>query len=136
MTNPSITWLAVTWPFCSRSASIVTRKSHEKEFIWDAFCCLQDWLTFEAKDFVVFEMQSSVLVLLCLVSASLAWTPRFFRGRPRGGFLPPPLRKPHMLGKPVSPDLWYTQTLNHFDLADNRTFQQVSRTTATTKNVL
>ncbi|KAL8619522.1 hypothetical protein ACOMHN_011873 [Nucella lapillus] len=50
--------------------------------------------------------------------------PGFFWEDLEKGLLPPPARHESMVGKPLSPDLWFNQTLNHFDSADTRTFQQ------------
>lgn len=69
-------------------------------------------------------MHLKIYVVVCLVCVIHGWTPRFFRGRPKGGMLPPPHRPAHMLGRPLSADLWFNQTLDHFNDADTRTFQQ------------
>lgn len=69
-------------------------------------------------------MYLRIIAMAYLLSLTQAWTPRFFRGRPKGGMLPPPPRPVHMLGKPLSADLWFNQTLDHFNDADTRTFQQ------------
>ena len=74
----------------------------------------------------MWKMRTLLLVLACTVCLTKAWTPRFFRGRPKGGLVPPPPRHESMLGKPVSPDLWLNQTLDHFNDADTRTFRQVN----------
>ena len=71
-------------------------------------------------------MRTLLLVFACTVCLTKAWTPSFFRGRPKGGLVPPPPRHESMLGKPVSPDLWLNQTLDHFNDADTRTFRQVN----------
>ncbi|XP_076453998.1 putative serine protease K12H4.7 [Babylonia areolata] len=72
----------------------------------------------------VLGINEVVIFLVCMLSTSDAWTPRFFRGRPRGGLVPPPPRSEDNQGTPLSPDLWFNQTLNHFDSADSRSFQQ------------
>lgn len=73
-----------------------------------------------------FKMHQNVLVIgLLSLTVTEAWIPRFFHGRHLGGFVPPPPRRPEMQGKPFADEMWFEQTLDHFNDADTRTFMQV-----------
>ncbi|KAH9489193.1 hypothetical protein Btru_044461 [Bulinus truncatus] len=68
-----------------------------------------------------------ILLSAFICHQSLAYIPRMFRGRPKGGLLGAPGIKHHLYGeiKPhLPPEQWFLQKLDHFNGADNRVWKQ------------